>query len=487
MVATRRSHEQKPDLFSGTSSNSSGSGSSEEDLPFASKSEDEDPIVQPRKRRKGQAPQPPPKEAAEQAPRRSSRPKRKEEEPYVSSKRLQQRPDTNRRSSGSHAAGSKDAFRDETWERRTRLSARRASQAEPETLDTFSSDAEEHSRSDSDEGEPASRGSSHEEPGKEQAEVHQDGKGQALEAAEGAEERRYPLRVRTQQESLPLQPAGHARRQEGPRRGLASRRPSGLGKSQRRRQRSDDEIADVDPFAGYTALHQGAGWAGAGRSGSFMQPGSAMTPGGRAGGSFGLPGMAPGPCDGGLQPAPSQGKPISLGADKNAGNADICPVQVDPSVSFEQVGGLDKYIKSLKEMVFLPLVYPELFERFHVQPPRGVLFYGPPGTGKTLVARALAASASQAGQKVAFFMRKGADVLSKWAGEAERQLRLLFAEAQKAQPAIIFFDEIDGLAPARSSKTDQLHNSIVSLSLAQPIALTPWILLFAVLAGSIGS
>ena len=63
------------------------------------------------------------------------------------------------------------------------------------------------------------------------------------------------------------------------------------------------------------------------------------------------------------------------------------------------------------------------------------------------MARALAASASQAGRKVAFFMRKGADVLSKWAGEAERQLRLLFAEAQKAQPAIIFFDEIDGLAP----------------------------------------
>ncbi|KAK9862443.1 hypothetical protein WJX84_000192, partial [Apatococcus fuscideae] len=91
---------------------------------------------------------------------------------------------------------------------------------------------------------------------------------------------------------------------------------------------------------------------------------------------------------------------------------------VDPSISFDQVGGLDSYIKALKEMVFLPLVYPELFERFHIQPPRGVLFYGPPGTGKTLVARALAASASQAGRK------------------------------------------------ARSSKTDQLHNSIVSTLLA---------------------
>ena len=71
------------------------------------------------------------------------------------------------------------------------------------------------------------------------------------------------------------------------------------------------------------------------------------------------------------------------------------------------------------------------------------------GTGKTLVARALAAQASRAGKKVTFFMRKGADILSKWVGEAERQLRLLFEEAQKMQPSIIFFDEIDGLAPVR--------------------------------------
>jgi len=73
------------------------------------------------------------------------------------------------------------------------------------------------------------------------------------------------------------------------------------------------------------------------------------------------------------------------------------------------------------------------------------------GTGKTLVARALAATASKAGTKVSFFMRKGADVLSKWVGEAECQLRLLFEEAQKAQPSIIFFDEIDGLAPVSGS------------------------------------
>jgi SpoVK/Ycf46/Vps4 family AAA+-type ATPase len=72
------------------------------------------------------------------------------------------------------------------------------------------------------------------------------------------------------------------------------------------------------------------------------------------------------------------------------------------------------------------------------------------GTGKTLVARALAASASRSGRKVSFFMRKGADILSKWVGEAERQLRLLFEEAMRRQPSIIFFDEIDGLAPVRA-------------------------------------
>ena len=115
-------------------------------------------------------------------------------------------------------------------------------------------------------------------------------------------------------------------------------------------------------------------------------------------------------------------------------------------------------------MVFLPLLYPEIFERFKMTPPRGVLLYGAPGTGKTLIARALAASCSRAGSEVSFFMRKGADVLSKWV-ESERQLRLLFEEASKRQPSIIF-DEIDGLAPVRSSKSDQIHNSLVATLLA---------------------
>jgi len=106
--------------------------------------------------------------------------------------------------------------------------------------------------------------------------------------------------------------------------------------------------------------------------------------------------------------------------------ADIDPMNVDRSVMFDSIGGLKEHIQSLKEMVIFPLLYPEVFENFSIAPPRGVLFHGAPGCGKTLVARALANECSKGGRRVSFFMRKGADCLSKWVGESERQLRLLF-------------------------------------------------------------
>lgn len=155
-----------------------------------------------------------------------------------------------------------------------------------------------------------------------------------------------------------------------------------------------------------------------------------------------------------------------INKEKKAAGADADPLGVDENVKFDAVGGLDDHINALKEMVLHPLMYPEVIGKFGVQPPRGVLFHGPPGTGKTLLARALSNSIESEGKKVTFFMRKGADALSKWVGEAERQLRLLFEEAQKCQPSIIFFDEIDGLAPTRSSKTEQIHASIVATLLA---------------------
>ncbi|XP_062438006.1 ATPase family AAA domain-containing protein 2-like [Rhea pennata] len=144
----------------------------------------------------------------------------------------------------------------------------------------------------------------------------------------------------------------------------------------------------------------------------------------------------------------------------------VAPVQIDGSVRFDGVGGLSDHISALKEMVIFPLLYPEFFERFKLRPPRGCLFYGPPGTGKTLVARALANECSQGDRRISFFMRKGADCLSEWVGESERQLRLLFEQAYKMRPSIIFFDEIDGLAPVRSSRQDQIHSSLVTTLLA---------------------
>lgn len=161
------------------------------------------------------------------------------------------------------------------------------------------------------------------------------------------------------------------------------------------------------------------------------------------------------------------GTPANLGKVKSQkALADADPLGVDQNVDFSKIGGLQGHIEQLKEMVQMPLLYPELFLKFHVTPPRGVLFHGPPGTGKTLLARALAATVGTGGRKITFYMRKGADALSKWVGEAERQLRLLFEEARKTQPSIIFFDEIDGLAPVRSSKQEQIHASIVSTLLA---------------------
>nr|CAH8863858.1 unnamed protein product [Trichobilharzia regenti] len=154
---------------------------------------------------------------------------------------------------------------------------------------------------------------------------------------------------------------------------------------------------------------------------------------------------------------------------------DIQPMSIDSSVGFQQIGGHEQHILALRESIILPLMYPEVFSKFNVDPPRGVLFSGPPGTGKTLLARALANECSRLAEDnngsgkrraIAFFMRKGADCLSKWVGESERQLRLLFDQAYRMRPSVIFFDEIDGLAPVRSSKQDQIHSSIVSTLLS---------------------
>ncbi|CAG9838409.1 unnamed protein product [Diabrotica balteata] len=136
-------------------------------------------------------------------------------------------------------------------------------------------------------------------------------------------------------------------------------------------------------------------------------------------------------------------------------------------IDFSKVGGLDHHLKTLREVIIFPLLHGHIFAHFKIKAPRGVLFYGPPGTGKTLVAGALVAELNKEGiGKVSFFQRKGADVLDKWVGESEKNLRTLFEKAIKSRPSVIFFDELDGLAPTRSDKNDHIHSSVVATLLS---------------------
>ncbi|MHA1135438.1 MAG: CDC48 family AAA ATPase [Candidatus Thorarchaeota archaeon] len=115
-----------------------------------------------------------------------------------------------------------------------------------------------------------------------------------------------------------------------------------------------------------------------------------------------------------------------------------------PNVRWTDIGGLEEVIQRLEEVVEWPLKKPESFKRLGITPPKGVLIYGPPGCGKTLLARAVATES-----EANFISVKGPELISKWVGESEKAIREIFRKARTAAPAIIFFDEIDAIAPSR--------------------------------------
>jgi transitional endoplasmic reticulum ATPase len=133
------------------------------------------------------------------------------------------------------------------------------------------------------------------------------------------------------------------------------------------------------------------------------------------------------------------------------------------AITYEDIGGLHREIARIREMIELPLKYPEVFERLGIEPPKGVLLHGPPGTGKTLIARAVAHETS-----AHFVHINGPEVIDKWYGSSEARLREIFDEAQKKAPAIIFIDEIDALAPKREemSGDKQVERRVVAQLLA---------------------
>jgi transitional endoplasmic reticulum ATPase len=117
-----------------------------------------------------------------------------------------------------------------------------------------------------------------------------------------------------------------------------------------------------------------------------------------------------------------------------------------PNVKWSDIGGLEAVKKELEEAVEWPLKYAELFDKSGAKPPKGILLYGPPGTGKTMLAKAVA-NESEAN----FISIKGPELLSKWVGESESGVREVFRKARQAAPTVLFFDEVDAIAPVRGS------------------------------------
>jgi len=137
-------------------------------------------------------------------------------------------------------------------------------------------------------------------------------------------------------------------------------------------------------------------------------------------------------------------------AQRDVGPSAMREVMLEVShVKWENVGGLEEAKTEIREAVEYPLTHRQKFEDLGIEPPRGVLLYGPPGTGKTLIAKAVA---SESGAN--FIPVRGPQLLSKWVGESERAVREVFKKARQVSPSIIFFDEIDALAPARGTSGD---------------------------------
>ncbi len=134
-----------------------------------------------------------------------------------------------------------------------------------------------------------------------------------------------------------------------------------------------------------------------------------------------------------------------------------------PKVTWDDIGGLEQVKENLKEAVEWPLQYPDSFDRMGIRPPLGIMMYGPPGTGKTLLAKA---TANESGAN--FISIKGPELISKWVGESEKHIREVFRRAKQVSPCVIFFDEIDAIAPRRGMDSgDRSGERVVSQLLTE--------------------
>ncbi|MBI5545861.1 MAG: CDC48 family AAA ATPase [Deltaproteobacteria bacterium] len=139
------------------------------------------------------------------------------------------------------------------------------------------------------------------------------------------------------------------------------------------------------------------------------------------------------------------------------------PEEEEPAraMSYEDIGGLKPQLGRIREMIELPLRYPEVFAKLGIDPPKGVLLHGPPGTGKTLIARTIAHET-----EASFFSVSGPEVIHKFYGESEAHLRQIFEEAARKSPSIVFLDELDAIAPARERVVGEVEKRVVAQLLA---------------------
>jgi len=141
------------------------------------------------------------------------------------------------------------------------------------------------------------------------------------------------------------------------------------------------------------------------------------------------------------------------------GTEDKSPARAQ--IAYEDIGGLDKAIQRVREMIELPLKYPQVVERLGIEPPKGVLLHGPPGCGKTLLARAVANET-----EATFLVVSGPEIIHKFYGESEARLREIFEQARQKAPSIIFLDELDSIAPKREQVVGEVEKRVVAQLLA---------------------
>ena len=135
----------------------------------------------------------------------------------------------------------------------------------------------------------------------------------------------------------------------------------------------------------------------------------------------------------------------------------VSEISEKSKITYKDIGGLEKEINAIKEMIELPIKYPDHFKKINIVPPKGILLYGPPGTGKTLLAKAISQELS-----AKFISVDAPQIMAKFVGEAEEKLRKIFLTAQKIAPAVVFIDEIDAIAPKRDGFVTEVEKRVVA-------------------------